>query len=154
MTIMKPDTTLLSVTFILWFLLVLAAPISLIWALVARRSKAATTTCLCLWCALAGSTLSSTMWASMTTANSWQLSMELSRAPSDQKAKDFEPNMMKMLVFFVVLDHFGRWRLFYAPVVVPLMWAISLYRRAPASSDDDKKEPIALGDDWTEVPWQ
>lgn len=111
-------------------------------AFLPTQRRALLTVSLCLWCLLAGFTLSSALWSFMVDTNHRYVRTQLEQMPPDALARDFKPHTMAMLLFFVLLDGLGR-KLCYATVVIPLALIIVAWRKAhsakpvPGVSDAD-----------------
>jgi hypothetical protein len=120
-------------------IMALAAVIFSIAAIVSTtRRRGLSTIALCLWCVLAGFTLSGAIWSWMTEENHQYEQRQLQRLPAGTPTSGVELYVMGMLLFFVKLDHLGR-RLLYMTVLIPLVFCIRGWRRAQSAVPPEKK---------------
>lgn len=132
------ETVLVLGAALLGLVLAVGAVGATLWAVAARRSKrGAATLALCLWCAVAGGTLSSALWSWMTTTNFAYQRFQIARLPAGTKAVDVKFQAMQMLVFYINLDRFGR-RLLYLTVLLPLVFAVVIFRKARSAPEVEK----------------
>lgn len=135
---MKPVEIFIIVPTFVWFALTLAALISLIWAMCTRGRGVASVTALCLWCALAGGTLMSSLWSTMTVENTAYQYRQIARMPPGARASDVRFEQMKALTFFVMLDRLGR-RLGYFTIIIPLLAVITIVKANPSAPTSEPK---------------
>jgi hypothetical protein len=129
------------VAFFLWLGLVVCALVCTVWALLAgARKKAAATAALCLWCTIAGGTLTSAIWSWMTEANMRFQYTKIAHLPPQSTPKDVDLDPIKMLLWFVQLDAFGR-RVRYLTVILPLVGTLMILRSAYHSPRSTTMKP-------------
>lgn len=128
----------LSAVILVMIVALVAVGLSIAAAFLPTKRRGLLTVALCLWCVLAGFTLSSAVWAWMTDENLRYVQTQLSEMPPDAKAREVTPYTMSMLVFFLQLDHLGR-KFLYSTVIVPL--AICIFARAKTNRTASKEKP-------------
>lgn len=140
---MKAGELAILIPLLLWLLLLVLALIFTLLAFVgARRRKNTATVALCLWCALAGASLQSALWASITTENLRFQHRKIARLPQGARASDVNLEPMAALKFLVSLDKLGR-RLGYVTIILPLILSIRLVTYARARTERPQDGPPA-----------
>ena len=138
---MLPGQDVFLAEFFLWCGLVLAAPVMTVWALFrSRYRRMVAVAALCLWCAIAGGALMGAMWGWMATADQQVQRRRIASLPDGAKAADVTLRPMGSVLFFVELDKLGR-RLGYLPVLLPLLAAALIVRKAFSDNPVEKRKP-------------